>query len=95
MTFKDNGKMAQAKMRPNAYKIWTTLCLLLFSVPTARASQVCLVSDPDNEMVAFAVGDIEKSLLSKGHTVLNAPSLKQMPASADSSIVLSIVNAAG
>ncbi|MDB4766230.1 carbohydrate-binding family 6 protein [bacterium] len=59
-------------------------------MPPVWANDVCIVSDPSSEMIAFAVGDIQKALSLRDHAVNLAATLKQAPADANVRIVLTV-----
>lgn len=64
----------------------------LLSATGAWATQITVVSDPNNGMASFAVGDIKQSLTARGHTVVEAPLSRLASTKADARIVLATVN---
>ena len=66
-----------------ALLVYTTLM-----VSVSWAENVCLISDPKNEMVTFAVSDIQKALSSRDHAVTLAASLQEAPEATNLRIVL-------
>ena len=80
--------------RNNTLNVLMTLLVGILSVASLGADEVYLVSDPDNQMVAFAVGDIQQALSSKNHTPKITATLEQVPDDADLRIVLKVVGKA-
>ena len=68
--------------------VWSSLLLSLLMVSLAGAADVSVVSDPNDEMAAFAVGDLQKALASRGHAMALSPTIKQVPADTKLRIVL-------
>ena len=60
-------------------RILVSLTLMLLLISAAVAENVIVVSDPDDQMSAFAVGDIQEALSSKGHTAVPSLALDVLP----------------
>ena len=73
-------------------RTWTWLAFCILMTSATWADDISVVSDPSNEMVAFAVEDIQKSLSSRGHTATAVPSQKQVPVDANLRIVLAVLD---
>ena len=71
---------------------WASFFLCLLMLSSAWAEDVCVISDPANEMVAFAVGDIQKALSSKDYSPTTARSLMQVPAGTNLRIFMAVVD---
>ena len=85
--------MKSIASRKAVVKILTLpLLAYLMMLPVACAENVYVISDPSNEMAAFAVGDIEKVSSSQEHSVTLSATLKQVPADANVRIVLTILD---
>ena len=73
-------------------KVWALLFFTLLLMPAAWANDVCVVSDPKDEMAAFAVGDIQKALASRDHAVTLTATPAKAPATTKLRIVLMVAN---
>jgi hypothetical protein len=80
------------KARKYVFTLWALIGVCLFAVPTAWASRISVVSNSDDGMAAFAVGDIQEALSSRGHTVLETSSLESVPSDSDAGIVLALLD---